>query len=69
MKIYVDCWYSSSLFKLGIRWRWVVSFMPQPLYSQGNQPPAPTEQDGGWAPGIGLEEFKFITKNKCFIFF
>jgi hypothetical protein len=30
--------YSSSFFELGTRWRWMVSFTPQPLYPQGNSP-------------------------------
>jgi hypothetical protein len=33
--------YSSTILILGTRWRWVVSFMPLPLKSQGNSPPYP----------------------------
>jgi hypothetical protein len=28
---------------LGNRWRWVVSFMPRPLYPKGKSPPVPIE--------------------------
>jgi len=30
--------YWRSILDLGTRWRWVVSFTPQPLYPQGNSP-------------------------------
>jgi hypothetical protein len=30
--------YLHSLFDLGTRWRWVVSFTPRPLYPQGKSP-------------------------------
>jgi hypothetical protein len=30
--------------------RWVVSFMPQPLYFQGKSPPVPIGLEAGWAP-------------------
>jgi len=26
------------ILNMGIRWRWVVSFTPRPLYPQGNSP-------------------------------
>jgi len=29
---------------LGIRWRWVVSFTPRPLYSQGKSPWQPLDR-------------------------
>jgi len=34
---------------LGSMWRWVVSFMPRPLYPRGRIPVL-TEQETGWAP-------------------
>jgi hypothetical protein len=33
--------YSSIIHDFGTRWRWVVSFMPWPLYSQGKSPQYP----------------------------
>jgi hypothetical protein len=33
-----------SFFDLGTRWRWVVSFMPRPLYPQGKSPWYPLER-------------------------
>jgi hypothetical protein len=33
--------YSSSILRLDIRWRWVVSFTPRPLYTMGNRPQHP----------------------------
>jgi hypothetical protein len=37
--------YSSIILDLGTRWRWVVSFMPRPLYPQGKSPPSPYPLD------------------------
>jgi hypothetical protein len=34
---------------LGASWRWVVSFIPRPLYSR-IEPPVPIGQEAGWAP-------------------
>jgi hypothetical protein len=36
---------------LGTRWRWVVSFMPQPLYPQGKSPWYPLDRRLGGAQG------------------
>jgi hypothetical protein len=33
--------YSSTILDLGIRWRWVVSFMPQPFSPWGKSPQYP----------------------------
>jgi hypothetical protein len=33
-----------SFFDLGTRWRWVVSFMPRPLYPQGKSPCYPLDR-------------------------
>jgi hypothetical protein len=30
--------YSSTILDLSVRWRWLVSFTPQPLYPRGNSP-------------------------------
>jgi len=38
MKTYWGWWYSSTHFLTTALWRWVVSFMPQPLYSWGKTP-------------------------------
>jgi hypothetical protein len=43
-----------SFFDLGTRWRWVISFTPQPLYPQGKSPS--THWIGGWVgPRVVLE--------------
>jgi hypothetical protein len=36
--------YSSIILDLGTRWRWVGSFMPQPLYHQGKSPWYPLDR-------------------------
>jgi hypothetical protein len=47
LKHYVPWWhkgkwrYSPTILDLSTRWRWVVSFMPQPLYPQRNCPLVP----------------------------
>jgi len=42
------------LLDLSTRWRWVVSFMPQPLYPWGKSPD--TQWTGGWVgPRAGLD--------------
>jgi hypothetical protein len=42
---------------LGISWRWVVSFTPQPLYPQGKIPG--THWIGGWVdPRAGMDDVK-----------
>jgi hypothetical protein len=47
--------YSSTILKLDIRWRWVVSFTPQPLYP-GETAPG-TLWIGGWVgPRTGLDD-------------
>jgi hypothetical protein len=38
--------YSSTIIDLGTRWRWVVSFMPRPLYPDEKAPV--THWIGGW---------------------
>jgi hypothetical protein len=35
METYREWRYSSNIFDLSIRWTWMVSFMPRPLYSWG----------------------------------
>jgi hypothetical protein len=46
--------YFHSFFELGTRWRWVVSFTPRPLYTQGRAPG--TLWIGGWVgPRVGLD--------------
>jgi hypothetical protein len=35
---------------LGTRCRWVVRFMPRPLYPPGKEPPVPNEKEAGWGP-------------------
>jgi hypothetical protein len=44
--------YSSTFLDLGIRWRWVVSYIPLPLYnpSPGKESLVPIGQLAGWAP-------------------
>jgi hypothetical protein len=43
------------IFNLGIRWMWVVSFTPRPLYSPGKEPPVSIGY-GGWVdPRTGLD--------------
>jgi hypothetical protein len=36
--------YSSTILDLGTRWRWVVSFKPQPLWPGGNSPWFPLDR-------------------------
>jgi hypothetical protein len=36
--------FSSTILDLGTRWKWVVSFMPRPLYLQGNSSPCPLDR-------------------------
>jgi hypothetical protein len=51
---------------LGIRWRWVVSFMPRPLYLQGKSPWYPLERRLGVPQnrsGRGEEKNSHNTKN------
>jgi len=40
------------ILKLGTGWRWVVSFMPWPLYSHGKSPCYPTGQEAGCDPEL-----------------
>jgi len=47
-----------TCFDLGIRWRSVVNFMPQPLYPQGNNPWCPLDRRPS-GPGRGGEEKNF----------
>jgi hypothetical protein len=55
--------YRSRFLDLGTSWRWVVSFMPRPLYPQEKAPG--THWIGGWVkPRAGLDEMekrKFLT--------
>jgi hypothetical protein len=49
-----EWWYSSTILDLGTRWRWVVSFTPQPLYPKEKAPS--THWKGGWVgPRAGLD--------------
>jgi hypothetical protein len=36
--------YNSAILGLGTRWRWVISFTPQPLYSRGKNPRYPYDR-------------------------
>jgi hypothetical protein len=46
--------YSSTILDLGIRWMWVVSVTPRPLYSRGGV--TGTRWIGGWVdPRVGLD--------------
>jgi hypothetical protein len=51
--------YSFTILDIGTRWRWVVDFMPRPLYPSG------THWVGGWVgprPGlVNVEKIKFLT--------
>jgi hypothetical protein len=38
-----DVWRNGCVLGLGASWKWVVSSMPQSLYSQGKSPQVPTE--------------------------
>jgi hypothetical protein len=44
MKTHRGVEYISTIPDLGTRWRWVVSFMPRPLYTLGNRPPVPLDR-------------------------
>jgi hypothetical protein len=49
---------------LGTRWRWVVSFTPQPLYTKEGVPG--THSIGGWmGPRAGLDTVKRKIPNPC----
>jgi hypothetical protein len=49
--------YSSTILDLGTRWRWLVSFMPLPLWPRGKSPG--THWKGGWGvPRGGLDAVK-----------
>jgi hypothetical protein len=49
-KTYGGWRYSSTIFVLGIRWRWLVSFTPRPCYPQGKSFPVRIRLEVGWAP-------------------
>jgi hypothetical protein len=50
---------SPTILDLGTRWRWIVSFTPQPLYPQGNSPiRIRWEDEGGPIAGLDPVEWK-----------
>jgi hypothetical protein len=60
MKTYGECRYSSIIFYLSIRWRWVISFTPWPLYFLGKSPRYPLNKGLGgpqsWSGRCGVEK-------------
>jgi hypothetical protein len=56
MKTY---WGSGSIaphiLNLGIRWRWVINLMPQPLYLRGKNPQYSLDKRLGGLPRVGLD--------------
>jgi hypothetical protein len=44
MTIYWECRYNPTILDPGIRWKWVVSFMPLPLYHWENVPKNPQDR-------------------------
>jgi len=48
------CWGSGGIapciLDLSSRWRWMVKFTPQQLYSQEKKPQYPLDRGVGWAP-------------------
>jgi len=52
MKTYWGRWGTAlRIFDFGTRWRWVVSFTPRPLYSQGKGPWYSLDRRLGWPQG------------------
>jgi len=60
MKTYLGTGVRAPHINLGIRWRWVVCFMPWPLY-----PTVPIGHDAVWAPVLLL--LKLITHTHLFV--
>jgi hypothetical protein len=54
---------SSTVLDLRTRWRWVVSFMPRPLHSRGNEPQYPLDTRLGGLQG--RSESWGVQKNSC----
>jgi hypothetical protein len=53
-----ECAYSSTITDLGIRWRWVVSSMPQSPYPQGKGPRYPLDRRVGHRASLDAVEKK-----------
>jgi hypothetical protein len=60
--------YSSTIIDLGTRWKWVVSFMPLPLYPWGNNPQYPLDRrlvrPKSWSELYGEEKNLALSRNR-----
>jgi len=68
LKYHAMKWYlgsrgtAPSILNLSTRWRWVVSFMPWPLFPWGNNSLVPTAEESGWG-----EKFPASTRNQTLV--
>jgi hypothetical protein len=63
MKAMEEWMHRSTFLHLGISWKWVVSFIPRPLYPRGKSPRYPFDRLCGpqGRSGDDVEKRKFLT--------